>query len=182
MASKDIRAAKRYATALFNAANSANNLTKVEADLTNLLKWMEENPVLRQYWESPLVPSGRKREQIKEVLGDSLEELTLSFLRLLVDKGREDILDAVDYELHQYADASRHIVRAEATFAIAPTDAEKQSLIQSLMQRTGENVELTCHVDANILGGVVVRLQDTIIDGSVRGTLERMREQLLQEA
>lgn len=182
MASKDIRAAKRYATALFNAAVNSNSLTKVETDLTNLLKWMEENPVLRQYWESPLVPSGRKREQIKVVLGDSIDDLTLSFLRLLVDKRREEILDAVDFELHQYADASRHIVRAEATFAIAPTDAEKQSLVKSLMQRTGESVELTVNVDAGILGGVVVRLHDTIIDGSVRGTLERVREQLLQEA
>ena len=182
MASKDIRAAKRYATALFHAAVHADNLTKVETDLSNLLKWMQESPVLRQYWESPLVPSGRKREQITTVLGESVEDLTLSFLRLLIDKRREDILDAVDFELRQHADTSRHIIRAEATFALAPTDAEKQSLIKSLAQRTGENVELTVSVDANILGGVVVRLHDTIIDGSVRGTLERVREQLLHEA
>ncbi len=182
MASKDIRAAKRYATALFNAAVAAKKLDRVEQDFTDLLKLMEEAPALRQYWESPLVPSGRKREQIRVVLGDSVDELTLSFLRLLIDKRREEILDAVDFELRQHVDAARHLVRAEATFALEPTEAERNSLIESLQRRTGENVQLLVHVDPAILGGVVVRLQDTIIDGSVRGTLERVREQLLQEA
>jgi F-type H+-transporting ATPase subunit delta len=182
VAVKDTRAAKRYATALFQAAVTHNKLEQVEKDFTELLQAMEKAPALRRYWESPLVPSGRKREQIKELLGESIDPLTLSFLRLLVDKRREDLLDTIDQELRQNADAARHLVRAEVTFAVAPTDAEKQSLQSSLEKRTGENVLLTVHVDPTILGGVVVRLQDTIIDGSVRGTLERVREQLLHEA
>ena len=182
MANKDARAAKRYALALFNTGVQTQTLPAIEKDLTELLNLMQQTPVLRQFWESPLVPSGRKREQIATILGGSIDAATLAFLRLLIDKRREDLLDSIDFELRQQADASRHLVRAEATFAVEPSETEKAELTRSLEKRTGENVLLSVQVDPSILGGVVVRLQDTIIDGSVRGTLERVREQLLQEA
>ncbi|HZO88083.1 MAG TPA: ATP synthase F1 subunit delta [Chthonomonadaceae bacterium] len=182
MAGHDTRAARRYAGALFNTAQRQDKLDAVVKDLDSVLALMDQTPLLRKMWESPEVPTGRKRDIIGDILGQSVDGLTLSFLRLLVDKRREDILDAVRVEIHQLADEARHLVRAEAVFALAPTPEEQKELIRSLEQRTGENVELTVHVDPDILGGVVVRMHDTIIDGSVRGTLERLREQLLQEA
>lgn len=182
MAAHDIRAAKRYATALFEIAQRQGKLDAIERDLDAILDLMRLTPALRRMWESPLVPAGRKRALVGELLGASLDGLTLSFLRLLVDKRREEILEATREEIHRQADASRKLVRAEAIFAVPPTPAEQAGLVQSLQQRTGEQVDLTVRVDPAILGGVVVRMQDTIIDGSVRGTLERLREQLLQEA
>ena len=182
MAERDIRAAKRYATALFQAASKDSSLAAVETDIKALLALMEQIPSLKQVWYSPLIPTGRKRTLISTTVGGGLNPLTLSFLRLLIDKRRESILEAVAYEMGNLADASRHLVRAEAIFAIAPTPDEKVALQKSLEQRTGEHVELSVKVDPAILGGVVVRMQDTLIDGSVRGTLDRLREQLLQEA
>jgi F-type H+-transporting ATPase subunit delta len=182
MAAKDIRAAKRYAMALFSTAQKENKLDAIEKDMTSLVELMRATPALREMWESPKIPSGRKRDIVVKTLGGSMDVLTLSFLRLLIDKRREDILDEVDFELRQQADAARHLVRAEVTFAVAPTAQEQQNLQKSLEQRTGENVEMSVRVDPAILGGVVVKMQDTIYDGSVRGSLERLREQLLQDA
>jgi F-type H+-transporting ATPase subunit delta len=182
LAARDIRAAKRYATALFDAAQKAGATDDVERDINAVLSLMAETPTLRHMWESPLVPAGRKRDLISKLLGESIHPLTLSFLRLLVDKRREEVLEPVQLELRILADRARHLLRAEATFAITPTSAEQAALQSSLQSRTGEAVQLTVHVDPAILGGVIVRMQDTIIDGSVRGTLERLRERLLQEA
>ncbi len=179
---KDIRAAKRYAGALFETARRADKLAVVEANLTNIVSLMHDTPKLLEMWESPLVPAGRKRSLIKQLFEGQYDTITLSFLLLLIDKRREVILDAVDFEMRQMADANRHLVRAEATFAVAPTPQELESLKKSLEQRTGETVELTPQVDASLLGGVIVRMQDNILDGSVRGRLERLRETLLQEA
>jgi len=165
VAARDIRAAKRYATALFEAAHKIG-----------------QTRALRDMWESPLIPAGHKRDIITKVLGDSVHPLTLAFLRLLVDKRREEVLDPVQFELRLLTDRARHLMRAEAVFAIAPTAEERDALRRSLEQRTGEHVDLSVQVDPDILGGVIVRLHDTIIDGSVRGTLERLRDQLLQEA
>jgi F-type H+-transporting ATPase subunit delta len=181
MAETDLRAAKRYATALFGIATREDSLTTIESDLTSIVELIDGNAAFRQVWETPLIPAGRKRELVNRVLGGSVNPLTLAFVLLLVDKRREEILRAVRMELQALSDSSRHLVRAEATFATPPTAAEQAALVQSLQQRTGSHVDLTVNVDASIIGGIVVRLQDTILDGSVRGTLERLREQLLTE-
>ncbi len=182
MAERDFRAGRRYATALFSLANKEGKLDLIENDLKNVARLMVEAPSLRELWESRVVPAGRKRALVDQTLASSVDELTLSFLRLLVDKRRESILDTVQVELLRLSDIARHLVRAEATFAIEPTPEETAGLTRSLEQRTGEQINLTVHIDPSILGGVVVRMRDNIIDGSVRGTLEGLREQLLQEA
>jgi F-type H+-transporting ATPase subunit delta len=181
VAEYDLRAARRYATALFATAQKQNNLAAIESDLATVLDLMHKTPALSQLWASRVVPGGRKRDIVSKVLGESISVLTLSFLRLLVDKRREDILEPVRDEFHRLNDVANHLLRVEATFAVQPTPAETQSLVSSLEQRTGEHVELKVLIDPALLGGVIVRMNDNILDGSVRGTLERLREQLLQE-
>ncbi len=179
---RDLRAARRYATALFSTAEKQNKLDAVTGDLHKVVDLMDTTPALEEMWSSKVVPTGKKRDLIGKLFAQSVDTLSLSFLRLLVDKRREDILRLVRLEVQQLSDSARHLVRAEATFAVSPTDDERAKLIKSLEKRTGEHVDLSVNVDSSILGGVVVRMHDTIIDGSVRGTLERLREQLLQEA
>lgn len=179
---RDLRAARRYATALFSIGKSQEKLDLIARDLKFVAETMEQTPRLMVLWDSKVLPAGKKRDLIGRLLGESVDGLTLSFLRLLIDKRREDILSLVRFEVQQLTDASRHLVRAEATFALPPSDEERAALTRSLEQRTGEDVDLTVEVDPAILGGVIVRMHDTIIDGSVRGTMERLREQLLQEA
>ncbi len=178
---QDTRAAKRYSTALFQAAQKAGSLDVVEKDIYHVVELMQQTPKLHEVWLSPLVPASRKRSLIGKTLGGELDKLTLSFLDLLVDKGREEVLEMVAFELRHLADAARHLVRAEAVFAVEPTADERVALTRSLEQRTSAHVQLSYHVDAGILGGVIIRLQDTVIDGSVRGTLERLRAQMLAE-
>jgi F-type H+-transporting ATPase subunit delta len=178
----DPRIARRYAAALFQSAQKQGKLDTVERDMRTMYELTQMTPMLSRAWRSPEVPPARKREMVRQILGDSADPMTLSFLRLLVDKRREAILTDVWHEMHRLADAAHHLLRAEALFAIPPTPEELEQLRLSLQQRTGENVELAVRVAPGILGGVIVRMGDTVIDGSVRGNLERLREQLLQEA
>jgi F-type H+-transporting ATPase subunit delta len=182
VAEHDLRAAKRYATALFNYAAKQQQVDAVEKDLDTVADLMRLSPTLRQTWESPLLAGPRKEQVLEKVLAQSVGVITISFLRLLIAKRREEILPSIRTELRSLADQARRLLRVEATFAVTPTAAEQAGLARSLESRTGERVELAYHVDPSILGGVVVRMRDTIIDGSVRGALERMRDQLLQEA
>jgi len=179
---RDLRAARRYATALFATAQRQSNLDAVTRDLRTVVDLMAETPAFDEMWHSKVVPTGKKRNLIGLLVGKNVDALTLSFLRLLVDKRREDILSLVRLEVQQLSDTSRKLVRAEATFALNPSDDERGKLVRSLETRTGEHVDLTVNVDPSIIGGVIVRMHDTIIDGSVRGTLEKLREQLLTEA
>src|SRR4051812_920740 len=135
---RDLRAARRYATALFSTAQKQKKLDAVTRDLHTVVGLMDNTPALMELWESKVVPAGKKRDLVSRLLGAGIDTLTLSFLRLLVDKRREDILSLVRLEVQQLSDASRHLVRAEATFALQPTPEEREKLIKSLEQRTGE--------------------------------------------
>ena len=97
----DTRAAKRYATALFQAAQSAGSLDVVEKDIYNIMDLMRENPAFLDAWLSPLIAASRKRDLIAKILGNSLDKLTLSFLDLLIDKRREEVLPAIESEIRR---------------------------------------------------------------------------------
>jgi len=186
----DTRAAKRYATALFQIAQKSDSIDTVEKDIEQVVDLMHTSARLHDTWLSPLMPASLKRRVINQAFteqgsdakpGEAISPLTLSFLDLLIDKGREEVLTDVARELRYLADIARHQIRVMAVFAVEPTEAERIALTRSLEARTNSHVQLTYHVDAGILGGVIVHLQDTLIDGSVRGTLERLREQMLAE-
>lgn len=178
----DRKVAKRYASALFTAARKTGKLDSVEADLATLEKLWSEIPALRQALESPLVPSDRKQEIVDKSLASGLDPLTRSFLHLLIEKRRVEILLTVREEFDRQADEARGLLRAHAVVAFEMDDVQRAALVSALEKRTGKLVELTVDVDTAVIGGAVVRMGDKIIDGSVRGSLERLREQMLRES
>jgi F-type H+-transporting ATPase subunit delta len=179
--SADTRVARRYAGALFAAAQQLNALDAVRTDLESLHALWQHVPTLSRTMESPLVPPQRKRALIDETLGRDLHVLTRTFLYLLIDKRRADALSGVRAIFAQLADEARGILRAVATVATPLAEADRQALAASLGERTGKSVVLEVEVDRAVLGGVTVRMQDTVLDGSLRGGFERLREQMLRE-
>lgn len=179
MSSLDTRAASRYASALFQFCVSENCVEEVSANLATVKDLMAQSPLFHTMWYSPLIPSGRKRVVIGKLLEGKVHVATLAFLRLLIDKRREESLDAIPVELHILIDKAANRMRALATFAVEPTDDEVAGIVASLKQRTGKDVTVTVKVDKAILGGVLVRLDDLVLDGSIRGSLEKIREHML---
>lgn len=177
----DSRVTKRYASALFSAAVKTGAVDAVQKDLDTLAGLWQSTPTLRQAMESPLVPDDKKAAIVQKLFAQEVGPLTLSFLNILIEKDREDILVDVQREFRLQADVSRGLLRAHATVAAPLDDAQQKALVAGLQQRTGKTIALDVNVDPAILGGVVVRLQDTVIDGSVRGSLERLREQMLAD-
>lgn len=177
----DTKVARRYASALFNAARKLGSTDVVQRDLDTLVMLWNQTPALEKAMESPLIPSERKQAILEELFSGEFDTLTRSFLRLLVEKQRENLLRIVQEEYRRQADDAHGLIRAQATVALPLDDAQKQSIVAGLQQRTGKQIELSVNVDPGILGGVVVRMHDTVIDGSVRGSLERLREKMLLE-
>lgn len=177
----DVKVARRYAGALFNAAEKLGRVDAVQKDLDQIVMLWDTTPALSQSLESPLVPDDKKHAVIDQIFGEDTEPLTRSFLHLLVTKRREDILRTVEEEFQVLSDRARGLIRAEATVAAPLSESDRAALADGLRTRTGKQIELDVKVDPVILGGVVVRMQDTVIDGSVRGALERLREQMLLE-
>ena len=170
---------RRYAGALFEAAKSEDAVDRVESDLGLIAFSLENAPRLREVMVHPLIPAARKKEIAAEVFDGRVQEVTLHFLDLVIDKRREGILEEVEPEYVRLANEFRNVVPVRVTSAVPLTADEQSGLRKKLEKLTGKMVELQLAEDPELIGGLVVQIGDTVIDGSVRGYLASLREKLL---
>lgn len=178
---KDIRVARRYASALFRAALNANALQRVSEDLQRLHLVLQEIDALRTFLYSPLIPRDRKKQRVDELFARDLQPITLRLLELVIEKRRETLLEAICEEFQRLHEAHEGIVRTTIYSAVPLTPEEQQALLQRLENSTGKRILPTFEVDPDLIGGVRVRLGDYQIDGSIRGALERLHEHVRLE-
>jgi len=173
------RVVRRYAAALFSAARKAGVIDRVESDLGLVSYVLDSSPALADAIESPVIPPEKKHDIIRDIFGGNVHEITLSYLLLLVDKRREEAIRQTEEEYIKFANKARGIVDAEVTTAVHLDESEETRIQAKLNAMTGKQVRLIKTVDPNIIGGVLVRIGDTVIDGSIKGQLAALREQLL---
>ncbi len=176
---KDVRVASRYAGALFAVAERNSILDAVATDLELMRRFLAEVPRLQAVIMEPLVSDSRKFTVAEEAFGDRVTASSLNFLKLLIRKHREDLVEECAREFRALLAEHNNTADAEASSAVPLSPEQTSRLIQSLQALTGKTIKLTTQVDATLVGGVVVRMGDTVIDGSVRGKLERLERQLL---
>ena len=176
---KDIRVAARYAGALFAVADRNDILDAVAKDLVLMHRFLSEVPRLRAVVMEPLVSDSRKFAVADEAFGDRVTAASLNFLKLLIRKHREDLLEECAREFYALLAERNNTADAEVTTAVPLSSAQAAQLIKSLQAMTGKTIRLLPEVDPALVGGVTVRMGDTIIDGSVRGRLARLERQLL---
>jgi len=176
---RETRVARRYAAALFARAKALDVVDLVESDLGLITYSLDTIPRLADALHSPLIPAAKKREIVTHIFRDKIHELTLHYLYLLIDKRREALIRYTEPEFIRLANEARGIVVARLTMAVEPTEAELARLKEKLSAHTGKRVELQLQIDPSIIGGVVVRIGDTVMDGSVAGFLAQLRERLL---
>jgi len=173
------RIVRRYASALFAAASKADAVDQVESDLGLVGLTVESSPALWEAITSPIIPPEKKRAILEEIFKGKVHEITLSYLRLLVDKRREEAILQTEEEYVLLANEARGIVEAEATTATPLDEVQQGQLASKLSATTGKQIRLECKIDPTVIGGVRVRIGDTVIDGSIRGQLDALRESLL---
>ncbi|MDI6827573.1 MAG: F0F1 ATP synthase subunit delta [Armatimonadota bacterium] len=171
--------ARRYAGALFAAAKASDCIDLVESDLGLVTYSLENVPQLAEVLKQPLIPIERKKEIVKDIFSGRVQELTLDFLDLVIEKRREFILTEVEKEYVKLANEYRGVLPIKVTSAVPLTSDEKSMLRTKLEAFTGKRVELELHEDPSLIGGLVVRIGDTVIDGSVKGYLESLKNQML---
>ena len=173
--------ARRYAGALFRAAKDADAIDNVESDLGLISYTLQAAPRLREALAHPLIPPARKKEIVAELFEGAIQDVTLHFLGLLIDKRREEVLEDVEPEYVRLANEFQNIMPVVVTSAVPLTSDEVAGLQAKLAEFTGKKVELELEEDPSLIGGLVVRISDTVIDGSVRGYLASLKDRLLGE-
>lgn len=172
-------AVRRYARALFHVAQQQGEVEPVSEDLQNFEALLRATPRLLRVLRAPTIAAAGKRQLLRNAFADRLNALTLRFLEMVVVKRREGILLEVGEEFRKLSYEHLNLLPVQVTSAVALSAQEREALRGALGRRTGRRIELQERVDAALMGGAVLRIGDTILDGSVRGQLRRLRARLL---
>ncbi len=171
--------AKRYATALLELAGDGAQLDALVDEVTRAATIYDASSELQSAFENPLVAAAAK----KAILGDFVQHLALgttvrNFLGLLVDRRRIRALPSIATRLREMADLKRGITRAEVIAAMPLPEEYFEKLQRELERVTGRRVALDRKLDPSLIAGVLVRVGDTIYDGSLIARLKQLKETL----
>lgn len=171
--------ASRYAKAFFDMAVEQGNVEEMDGALDQVARATLGDEQLHEFWSSPVIERSEKRSVLDNVIrsagiGGGLE----AYLRLLVEKGRFHLLNYIARAFRELA--REHLNRATVKLTTArPLSAEQlEKVRRGLQHKTGKTIEIAQEHDPGILGGIVVRIKNTIFDGSVRGRLQRLEREL----
>lgn len=170
--------ARPYAKAAFRFAQEQNAFAQWETML-GLAAAVADDPAMRSFLRQPSLGGKQKADAFIDVCGeDVLDESGRNFVALLADNGRLALVPVIFTLFHALVAEQQAIVDAEIVSAHELDAADVERLVAALKKRLGREVRATSTVDASLQGGVVIRAGDTVIDGSVRGRLARLAEQM----
>jgi F-type H+-transporting ATPase subunit delta len=172
--------AKRYAQALLELCDEDQSHARIQRDLTKFVGLYNESRDLREVFANPSIDLESKRRVLDELLKRQLaNRITRNFLMLLLDRGRMAVLPGIVEELVRRIDQRAGRLRAEVTSAAPLSSIDTSRIQRALEQMTGKKVTVETKVDPTIIGGVVTRIGNIVLDGSVKNQIDKMREHLL---
>jgi F-type H+-transporting ATPase subunit delta len=170
---------RNYAETLLILAKREGQAEEWGALIESIASAMQQDQTLKTFLESPKLAAARKIEILKTALGERVPPLFLRFLETVIMKRRQMVIPEIAQEYRALIDTSEDRVHANVTVAREPADPEKEALVRQLSRLFGKRVVPHISINAAILGGVIVRVGDTVMDGSVRRRLASLRSRML---
>jgi F-type H+-transporting ATPase subunit delta len=169
-------AARRYAEAIFQIARSTQTIDQWRSDLQSVAGVFGDPEVLGLL-ENATVPPPAKEDVLNRTLA-GISPLAMNYARLLVQRRRVALAPQIADDFRALADDYIGVAHAEVTTVVDLDDNEKRLIAEQLSRITGKNVDVQVHTDPSILGGMIARVGDTLIDGSTRTRLQALRQRL----
>ncbi|MCR6545426.1 F0F1 ATP synthase subunit delta [Dehalobacterium formicoaceticum] len=174
--------ARRYAQAIFAIAQEKNLTEEYARDLKKVIQLIEGNEDLKILFYGRFVPSEAKKEAVSKIIADELDPMVANFIYLLLDKSRENYLTGIAEVFNELVAEKNRIMPAQVRTAIPLTKNQVQSLEKKLSQITGRNIQAEIQVEPSLIGGMSVRIGDTVYDGSIFKQLSLLKEHLQQNS
>jgi len=174
-----MRAAYRYALALFSVAEDLKKLDEVTKDLEYLVKLIAVREFCL-FLTSPVIKTEKKKRTLSNILQGKMSDITMRFILLLTSRGREALLPDVIPQYLALQDKRLGILRVTARTAVKFTQEEERQLVQQLERVTKKQILLTSVLDPSLRGGFLIRYGDTVWDASVKRQLERFKQQWIE--
>ncbi len=166
-----------YARSLFEVAEDADKLDEVREQLGEFADAVAESHELSVFLFSPYFSTEEKKEGLHKVL-DDVDETFENFLELLLEQHRMPAIHRIRREYETMWDRQNDVLPVAVTSAVELDEETVKSVGDRIGEQTGRKVELTSHVDPDILGGLVLRVGNSILDASIRHRLDQLRKQV----
>ena len=162
-----------YSDVMFELAQEAGLIDQVTDDLESVGAILQEEPEFLSLLTLSEVKPEEKAQIVRRVFKDRINDLTLDFLFVLAKRNRMSFLHGIGQRYQTLSDEHKHLYRVEVTLAKQPTDAELEKLKVDIRDAMNAEIKLSVTVDPEIVGGIVIRKGDLMIDNSVRTILDR---------
>jgi F-type H+-transporting ATPase subunit delta len=167
-----------YAQGIFDIARAEGALESVENELFQFSQLFQDNEQLREKLTDQSLPVEKRQAIVEDLLGQKASMLTVNLISFLVGTGRARELPEIVDRLVQRAAAERQREVAEVRSAIMLDAEQQRRLTEALEKTTGKQIELKVIQDPSVIGGLVARVGDTVIDGTVRTRIEQLKSRL----
>jgi F-type H+-transporting ATPase subunit delta len=175
--------ARNYAETLLALAERRGGQATADAyarAIDDVAELMRREPRVREFLETPRISSEAKQKALRDAFSRRVPEHVLRFLLIVVEKRRQSLLPTIAAEFHALVDEVEGRVRAEVTVASEPAPELQREIVASLERKLGRTVVASFRVDPGILGGVVVKLGDRVIDGSLQRRVSDLRSRMMR--
>jgi F-type H+-transporting ATPase subunit delta len=171
--------AQVYARSLFEVAKEHDKLDVVREQLGEITDAIRESHDLQVFFFSPYFSTDEKVEGLRSALQDA-DESVVNFLDLLIEKHRMPALFRIRREFDALWEEENRLLPVQVTSAIELDESTVRQIGDAIGEQTGRRIELTSEVDPGILGGIVLRVGNSILDASIRNRLEKLRKQVVK--
>jgi F-type H+-transporting ATPase subunit delta len=173
--------AEVYARSLFEVARDQGKLDELREQLGQFADALDANRELAVFFFSPYFSTKEKQDALERVL-QGADEVFLNFLKLLIENHRMPVIFRARQQFERMWERENELLPVDITSAIELDQATTESLGRRIGERAGRRVRLAAHVDPDIIGGVVLRVGNSILDASIRNRLEQLRRHVAQGA
>jgi len=173
--------ARVYGRSLFGVALEQGRLDELREQLGQFADALNDNRELAVFFFSPYFSTKEKQDALGRIL-EGAGEVFLNFLELLIENHRMPVIFRIRQEFERLWQEENRMLGVEITSAIELDQATTESLGRKIGERTGRKVKLAARVDPDILGGIVLRVGNSILDSSIRNRLEPLRRHVAQGA
>jgi len=173
------KAARRYATALLELAKERDELESILEDMEFIYNTLEDSRELVVFLKSPIIKFDDKISVLDELFSSEIQEATKLFMKLLAKKERVNLLDQISEAFIEKYKQLAGIITIEVYVAHELSEEQQNELHKTLEEKTQKTVELNITQDESLKGGMAIRIDDTVIDGTVKHKLEELEESFL---
>ena len=173
----EIQVASRYAKSLIDLAEEQNSVEAVKADIVSFVSVLRKNSQLQAVLKNPIVGTDKKIAILNQLFGNSFHKIILTFFKIVISRGRSEVLYATAKEFMSEYDRRMGIIHAVVSSAVPLTDEQKDQVRQIVTEATNSQVVLESKVDPDLIGGFVLKVGDKQVDASISSSLSKLKKE-----